>query len=212
MLNPHPPAIVIGAGGHARVLIEALRLARQDILFVTDDNPRAHGRELYGYAVKGSQDEVLAYTPEQAVLVNAVGSTSQPVARSQVYQRFTTRGYRFIGVVHPSAIVSPNARLAPSVQVMAGAVIQEGAAIGANAIINTRATVDHGCSIGPHCHIAPDATLCGSVSVGQLCHVGAGATVIQGKRIGYRSLVAAGAVAVEDMPSESSVRGVPAKP
>ena len=205
------PVIVIGSGGHARVLVETLQLIGRRVLGVTDSNPRCTGKMLLGAFVEGSHDLVFEHDPRHVELVIAVGSVAVPDARRSNFIKFSSRGYKFATIIHPSSTISPTAQLAQGAQVMAGAVVQSGAIIGVNTIINTSVSLDHDCSIGAHTHVAPGATICGHARLGQICHIGAGATIIQGVEIGSRSMIAAGAVVTKDVAQGSLVQGVPAK-
>ncbi|XAM01275.1 acetyltransferase [Phycisphaeraceae bacterium D3-23] len=210
-LKEEPPVIIIGAGGHARVLLGVLKMLGRQVLFFTDDAPKSQGKIIDGIRVQGPQEEILKHTPHDVVLVNGIGSVSPPVIRQQVFHRFSYRGYRFATIIHPDALIAPSAQIAQGAQVMAGTIVQAGALIGANTILNTRCSVDHDCIIGAHTHIAPGVTLSGNVSVGQMCHLGTGATVIHGITIGHSTLVGAGAVVVDNVPTGTKVSGVPAK-
>jgi UDP-perosamine 4-acetyltransferase len=180
------PLVIVGAGCHARVLIDALACVGRSVLAALDDDD----------AIKG-------YPASDVELVNGVGSFKTTAQRDAIYRRFNDLGYRFARIIHPSAIISYSAVLGDGVQVMAGSVVGPGAAIGVNSIINTRAAVDHDCRIGESVHIAPGATLSGSVSIGDGTHIGTGAVVIQGISIGRRCLIAAGAVVYRDLPDGS---------
>lgn len=205
------PLIVLGAGGHARVLVDALIGTGSDLRGLTDADPAKAGGTILGVPVLGGDEEVHNFAPETVRLVNGLGSVRVSGHRSRLYEGFKKRGYTFAQVVHASAIVAADVGLSEGAQVMAGAVVQTGSRIGENAIINTRAAVDHDCIIGNHAHISPGATLCGNVEIGDSSHIGAGATVIQGVRIGRNCQVAAGAVVIRDIPDGATVMGIPAK-
>jgi sugar O-acyltransferase (sialic acid O-acetyltransferase NeuD family) len=204
------PVIVLGAGGHARVLLEALSLADVPVLGVACPEHAALGRSWLGQPVLGDDDAVLARPPGDVMLVNGVGSTRSVASRRALFLRFRERGYRFAQVIHPFSWVSPSASLAEGAQVMAGAVVQSGARIAENVLVNTRAVVEHDCEIGAHVHLASGCVLCGTVRIGAGTHVGAGATVIQNVRIGADCLVAAGAVVVRQAADGARLAGVPA--
>jgi len=199
------PVILLGAGGHARVLLDALRCCGVEVLgFVGPDLSSAALDVDY----LGGDESVQEFAVDEVALVNGVGNIG---ARQRLFDAFKAQGYQFAQVIHPSAIVSRGAVLGEGVQIMAGTVIQTGVSVRGNAIINTRASVDHDCFVGAHSHIAVGAILAGNVSIGKNVLVGAGSTVIQGLAIGDGSVVGAGAVVIADVAAGKTVVGVPAR-
>lgn len=205
------PLIVLGAGGHAKVLIDALRLAGRRVLFAVDADPARHGGSVAGVSIRGGDDLVLSQAPADVLLVHGLGSTRQCEDRLRLFDRMKQHGYRFARVVHPSAVVSPTAHLAEGAQILAGAVIQTDAVLEDDVIVNTNASVDHDCRVGRHSHVGPAACLGGGVRVGERTHIGAGATIIQYRTLGAGVLVGAGAVVVRDLPDGVTAYGVPAR-
>lgn len=205
------PVIIVGGGGHARVLVEALRAGNVSILGITDADPAKRGGTVMGVPVLGDDSVLGQHGPGRVLLVNGLGSVRTPAARTSLFEAFASQGFSFATVIHPRAVVASDAMLAEGAQIMAGAVIQPGVSIGRNSIVNSGAVVDHDCVIGDHVHLSPGATLSGGVRVGSGSHVGTGATVIQGISIGAGCLVAAGAVVISDVPDGATVMGVPAR-
>ncbi|MFH2135433.1 MAG: acetyltransferase [Pseudomonadota bacterium] len=205
------PVILLGAGGHAKVLIDAMRLQSVEILGIVDVNSDNKGKMLMGVPVIGGDEELIQYAPQQIRLVNGIGSVRVSSLRREVFETLKNKGYQFERVIHPSSIIAGDVELSEGVQIMAGAVIQAGSKVSANTIINTRASIDHDCLIGRHVHISPGATLSGGIVVGEDAHVGTGAVVIQGIQIGQHSLVAAGAVVTRNVLNNVTVAGVPAR-
>lgn len=205
------PVIILGGGGHAEVIINALQCCGADMLGVVDQDPGRAGQYILGLPVIGGDATVSRYGPDTVYLVNGLGTIGDTSNRRRLYESFKAKGYTFASVIHPSAIVASNVFLGEGVQVMAGAVIQPGCEIGDNVIINTRASVDHDCKIGDHTHVAPGVTLSGMITIGKGTHIGTGATVIQGVSIGVNAVIGAGAVVLHDVPDGAHVYGVPAK-
>lgn len=203
--------IILGAGGHAKVLIDALRLQSIELLGLADADIGKKGQLLLDVPVLGGDEEVMKHPVETIRLVNGIGSVRVNPLRRQLFEYFKNKGYRFVSIVHPAAIIAGDVVLSEGAQIMAGAIVQAGCHIGINAVINTGAVVDHDCSIGDHAHISPGVTLSGGVQVGENAHIGTGATVIQGIEIGRNCLVAAGAVVIRNVPDGATVAGVPAK-
>lgn len=203
------PALIIGAGGHARVLIEALTKSGTVILgYVAKEAPI---RWTPSIPFLGDDEELFLHAPTSVLLINGIGSTARPDLRRDIFLRFKQKGYNFGAVVHPAAIFPSDIALGEGAQVMAGAILQPGCRVGDNAMVNTGAVVDHDCQIGAHVHIAPGAVLSGDVTVGEGVHVGTGARVIQGLEIGAGAVVGAGATVLRDVPPGATVAGVPAR-
>jgi sugar O-acyltransferase (sialic acid O-acetyltransferase NeuD family) len=205
------PVIILGAGGHAKVLIEALRTSNVSIAGITDADVARLNSSVMGVPVLGNDSMIDRHRPDSILLVNGVGSVNLPRVRTALFERFKGRGFSFAIVRHASAVIASDTVLGEGAQVMAGAVIQPGCRIGMDTIVNTNATIDHDCEIGNHAHVAPGVTLSGGVRVGVGTHVGTGATVIQGIVIGKNCLVAAGAVVTTNVRDDTTVVGVPAR-
>lgn len=185
------PVIVIGAGGHARVLLDALKLNKVNVIGVTDAQPSDVDKSKSKVPVIGKDEAVLSYSPQKVLLVNGLGSITVSPKRAEIFKHFKHLGYRFVNVIHPSAVIAKDVQLGEGIQIMAGSVIQTGCKIGNNTIINTRVSIDHDCDIGSHVHIAPGAVLSGGVSIGEGCHLGPCSVVIQGISIAPRSFIRA---------------------
>ena len=203
--------IVIGAGGHAKVLLDTLLRSGRKIIGATDADATKHRSRILGIEVLGDDSVISGFAPRDLELVNGVGSVRAPRLRRGVYEAFSERGYTFTSVVHPSAVLGADVSFGEGVQIMAAAVIQAGSRIGTNSIVNTGAIVDHDCRIGAHVHVAPGAVLSGGVEVGEETLLGAGSTVRQGIRIGRQVIVGAGAVVVRAREDGVTAIGVPAR-
>lgn len=205
------PVIVIGSGGHAKVVIDALQCAGRRVIGRTDSDPARGGIDIGGIPFLGDDSALTARDPATVELANGIGSTGDATRRIAVFDRFRARGFRFARVIHPSAIVASDAEIGEGAQIMAGAIVQPGCRIGANVIVNTGARVDHDCAIGEHVHVAPGAVLCGEITVGARSHIGAGAVVIQTVSIGEDCLVAAGGAVIKKLPDRALAKGIPAR-
>lgn len=205
------PVIILGAGGHAKVLLDILKLRSTSIIGLTDADPQKRGQKVLGYEIIGSDQTLADYPPSEVTLVNGLGSTGLPGRRKHLFEKYKELGYNFATVIHPTAFLGSEVHLDEGVQIMAGTIIQTSSQIGMNTIINTKASLDHDCQIGAHVHLAPGVTLSGGVKVGQGSHIGTGANLIQNLQIGPESLIGAGSLVLKDLPAQSKVAGVPAK-
>ncbi len=187
------PVVVIGAGGHAAVLVDILRQLNRTIIGLVSKEKPKDNLVFDGIPYYASDDDVLTFDKNEILLVNAIGSLPGRTARTKIQQQFKNAGYQFITVVSPHAIVSKYSRLAEGVQVMPGAIINANSIIGEGTIINSGAIIEHDCIIGADNHIAPGVTLSGFVKTGDRVHIGTGANVIQNISIATDTLIAAGA-------------------
>jgi sugar O-acyltransferase (sialic acid O-acetyltransferase NeuD family) len=213
-MSSSEPVLVLGAGGHACVVADALLAAGVDVIGFTDRDPARHGRRLLGRPVLGGDEHLRLLAADTVLLANGLGGIGQPaidVRRRELQQRLQAEGWRFATVLHPRATVSPFAHIGPGAQLMAGCVVQPGAVVGEGCIVNTCAVVEHDVQLGSWTHVAPRAVVCGAAQVGAAAHIGAGATVRQGVHLGDGVIVGAGAVVLGNHPAESVLVGVPAR-
>lgn len=201
--------IIMGGGGHARVLFELLRASGARVLgFVA---PAAEGSRLDQLPWLGP-DSVLFRVDPDVEVVNGVGSAGHTSRRVAAYERAESAGLRFRTLIHAHAIVEPTATLGIGSQILAGAFVGVSSRVGEDAIINSGALIEHDTVVGPHSHIASGAVLAGDVHIGESTHIGLGARVRQGVRIGSQCVIGAGAVVIDDVPTGTTWVGVPARP
>lgn len=187
------PCILLGAGGHARVVADLASALGWRIDGVCDPQLHSSGTQAWnGHHVLGGDEYLFSRSPDSVYLLLGIGKIPGRLIRSEVFLKFKKAGFVFPPLIHPAAWVSTSAVIEDGAQIMAGVVVQAGARIGQNTIINTKASVDHDSIIGEHCHVAPGSTLCGDVTVGEHTFIGAGATIIQGVTIGASQFIKAG--------------------
>ena len=208
-----PRCVILGGGGHASVLLDALLLAGTATpVAVLDTNPERHGRTVLGVPVIGDDRRLAALAADGVThFVVGVGGVRDNQPRRRLFERACASGLRPLTVVHPRAVVSAWAEVGGGSALMPGAIVNAGARLGVNVIVNSGAVVEHDCRVGNHVHVATGARLCSTVQVGDGAHVGAGAVVRQLLTIGRAAVVGAGAVVVEDVADEAVVVGVPAR-
>jgi sugar O-acyltransferase (sialic acid O-acetyltransferase NeuD family) len=205
--------IVLGGGGHARVLIDSLQASELAVVHGVLDADRAlWGQTLLGVPVLGG-DDLLPEMSGRGVNHFAVGlgSVGDSRVRERLFEAGLAGGLKPLTVMHPSSVCSVWAKLGAGVQLFPASVVNAGAKLGENVIVNSGAIVEHDCFIGAHTHIATGAKLSGGVHIGTGAHVGAGAVVKQDIRIGERAVIGAGACVVKDVPPGTVVVGVPAR-
>jgi len=197
--------VVIGAGGHAKVVISALQAAGITVDVALDEDEGKWGSEILNVPVEGPTN--LIRKMENVAAVIAIGSNS---IRKKIALEYSN--VRWLTVIHPKAYVHESVQIGKGTVVFAGAIIQPYTKIGSHVIINTGATIDHDCEIGDYVHIAPGSHLAGNVKIGEGAFVGIGASIIPGIKIGEWAVIGAGAVVIDDIPPYTTAVGVPAKP
>ena len=195
---------ILGAGGHAKVAMEAWRSSGGTVSGVYDDDAALHGRNLLGLEISGP---LRVGVSSGDLLHIAIGDSR---VREQIAS--TIPDDRFPTVAHAGAYVSPTATLAPGILVCAGAVVQAEATIGRHVIVNSLALVEHDVTVGDFAHVGPGSRLGGGVQIGVGVLIGIGAVVLPGLAIGDRAVIGAGAVVIGDVSAAAVLVGNPARP
>ncbi len=200
--------ILIGAGGHGKVVADAAVCSNRwkEIVFV--DKLYPHLLNAGHWPVINGHDDLDKFDKKDCDYIVALGDNN---IRHQLHNELKNKGFNLVNVIHPVAEISEYAELGVGNVVMANAVINVDAKIGDACIINTAATIDHDCIIGDGVHISPGAHLAGQVEVGEYSWIGIGATVNQLVVIGKNVTLGAGSVAIGNIPEGKTAVGIPAK-
>lgn len=203
--------VLLGGGGHARVVLDALELLGLKTRVRGVLAPMMTDREQVGLPWLGGDEALAEFSPRETLLINGLGSVRGIGQRLALFDQNRALGFGFLSVIHPHAMVSAGAVVGEGVLVMVRGVVQTGAVLAENVLVNTGAIVEHDCRLESHVHVATGAVLCGGVSVGRASHIGAGAVVREGIVIGSGVVVGAGAVVVDDVRDGAVVVGCPAR-
>lgn len=200
--------LIIGAGGHGKVVADAALLTgRWDkIGFVDDRYPELNS--VAGWPVVGVVADLDHLASDWRDGFVAVGSNC---VRIKLLERINSCEINVVSIAHPSAQIADNVLLGEGVIILANAVINIGSEIGDACIINTGATVDHDNEIGDGVHVSPGANLGGDVKIGDRTWVGIGASIVNGCSVGHDVIVGAGAVVTNNIGDGLTVVGVPAR-
>lgn len=192
--------IIIGAGGHSRVILDILIKCNRNILGFLDDN--AVGT-INGYNILGKVADCCQYA-DDAIFVIGIGNNKirKKIANDYKQLNWTT-------AVHPNAIIATDVQISNGAVVMANAVINTGAKIGNHSIINTGAIVEHDCIIADYVHISPKVALGGTCQIGEGTHLGIGSTVINNINICNDCIIGAGGVVVKNINKSGTYIGIP---
>ena len=192
---------LIGASGHAKVILEILEQQGVAIGCLIDSNPNIVG--LLDYSVATELPEVFDMVNDSIIISIGNNFTRKKLAMDNRCS--------FAKAIHPSSNLSPRCEVREGTVVMAGVSVNTGVKIGAHVILNTNSSVDHDCVIENFVHVSPNAALAGNIFVGEGSHIGAGATIIQGVRIGKWVTIGAGAVIINNVPDYAVVVGSPGR-
>ncbi len=204
--------LIIGAGGHGRVVLDILLQTRQhEVVGFLDNNPNIHGRRIDGIPVLGAIDDLEAHADQHdcASVIIAIGDNG---VRQGLARQVDAVGLDLSNAIHPSATLAHNTTLGRNVVIAAGVVVCAHCQIGDSVILNTGCIVDYQTMIGEGTHICPGVRVGGRVKVESGTFIGIGATIIPEITLGCESIIGAGAVVIEDVPSLATVVGVPAQP
>lgn len=198
--------IILGAGGHAKVVADAAQAAGswRRIAFL-DDTLQG---DVMGLPILGNLQYIGHLHPSSSDVVVGLGAAA---LRMKWLDRAQTIGFSLATVIHPCAYTSKHATVDEGSVIFAGCVVNPGARVGRGCILNTGCTVDHDCVLEDGVHISPGAHLGGNVTVGTHGWICAGACIAHGVSVGAYSIVAAGAAVVQDIPDRVLVAGVPAQ-
>lgn len=206
--------LVLGAGGHAKMVVELIgEVGEYSIAGLLDPDRSLWGKGLLGAPVLGGDDLMRGLLDDGVgYALVGVGSVGDNSRRKALFEALVRCGFSLPCLVHPKAAVSRSAVLGPGTVVMQGGVVGADARVGSNCIVNSGAIVEHDCRVADHVHVASGAVLASTVTVGEAAHIGAGATVRQLIRIGARAVIGAGAAVVKDVGPDVTAVGVPARP
>ncbi|MBI9018215.1 MAG: acetyltransferase [Phycisphaerae bacterium] len=203
--------VIVGAGGHGRVVLDILSSNHQfQVVGFLDNNIKLHNRIIDGTKVLGDLNHIDKIKNDG--ICGAIIAIGDNRIRKMYAKKILDSGLALINAIHPSANIAGNAKIGKNVTIAAGANICANAVIEDSVILNTGCIIEHECLIKNSSHICPGVKLAGHVTVEKLAFVGIGATVIQGIKIDQSAIVGAGAVVISDVSAFTTVVGAPAKP
>lgn len=204
---------VVGAGTYGDVLTSYMRheVRSLDPTGLVDDDPTKHGTERCGLPVLGGT-ELLREAKSRGV-EGVVVTLGDPTLRLRFLRMARELGLATPHLIHPSAVVSPDAVLGQTVTVMAMSVVSPFATLGDGVMVAPQSIVGHHTTLGEGTFLAYKVGVGGSIEIGKRCYFGAACTIMTGvKRVGDDVTVGAGALVIRDVDAGLTVVGLPAKP
>lgn len=204
--------VVLGAGGHARVVVECIDKQEYEIVGYLDKDNSCVGEIIEGIPIIG-QDSSPNYWKAAGIegCIIGIGHVGNYKIRNRLFDIYHAEGFSMINAIHKTSCISSSVIIGKGNAIMPGVVINSNAKIGNNAIINSGAIIEHDVVIGDGVHIAPGCTVCGATSIGNNTFIGAGSTIIQGLQIGANSIIGAGSVVITDIPDNVIAVGNPVR-
>ena len=203
--------ILIGGGGHCKVVISILKKLDNFEIAGIVDNYKSESF-ISGIKIIGTDDDLKdIYKSGIHYALITVGSTKDNTKRYRLFNIAREIGYKFPVIISPETIVDKSVKMDEGTVIMPGSIINIDSSIGKNCIINTGAIIEHDCKIGDYCHIAPGVHISGAVNIGELSFIGIGTTIIQGIKIGKNATIGAGSVLIKNLPDNVIAVGNPAK-
>ncbi|HPZ07438.1 MAG TPA: acetyltransferase [Candidatus Eremiobacteraeota bacterium] len=204
--------ILIGGGGHCKVVINTIRLVNQYEITGIIEVKEKIGNTIAGIPVIGSDSDLIKYINKGIKLCFiTVGSTGSPSLRIKLYNNAKKTGMIFPNIIHPRSIISDSVDMGEGNFIGPGVIINPDAKVGNGCIINTGAIIEHDCKINDFVHIAPGVTLSGGVEIGKNSHIGTGTSIIQYLKIGENTIIGAGSTVVKNIGDNMIAYGNPCK-
>ncbi|MFI0429064.1 acetyltransferase [Mariniflexile sp. HMF6888] len=204
--------IIIGASGHAKVVIDIVEKQKMFNIIGLIDSYKKVGTKISGYKILGTEDIIEQLMADQEVIggIIAIGDNwTRHLIKEKIKK--TTPNFEFLSAIHPNAVLSKNIKIPKGTVIMAGAIINSDAIVGEFCIINTNASLGHESTMQNYSSLAPGVNIGGNVNIGDFSAISIGATIIQNINIGDHALVGAGALVINDVKDCDVVYGVPAK-
>ena len=209
--------VIIGAVGNCIDIQDAIVAgSRRDsssnrrCIGYLDDDPQLAGKTIQGLPVLGPLEHIAQLDPD-VLLICGIGSPRSFLGKRDLIESFSVADDRWISVVHPSATISPSAKIGLGVTILANVAVCANSVIGNHVMVLPNSVINHDCRIGDYSCLASGVSVSGSVAIGDQSYIGTGATVRDGIAIGRKSLIGMGSVVTKDIPAGVVVVGVPAR-
>lgn len=196
--------VVLGAGGHARVIADIIRCCGDEVIGFLDDRESGCFTEM-NMLGKVAYAQKIAESDDSVQFIIGIGNNN---TRKLIAEKYSS--LHFYTAIHSSAVIASDVLIGIGTTIMANTVINTGSKIGCHCIINTAATVDHDCEVANYAHISPGSHLSGTVHIGEGTWLGTGSIVSNNVSIIAGCTVGAGAVVIGDIKEPGVYIGLPA--
>ena len=201
--------IVIGAGGHAKVVIEILKQNENfKIIGCTDPNLKK-GELINDIPILGD-DRILSNLISKGI-DGAIVALGDNMLRCKLYNYIKIFKFELINAISSFTNISTSVELGKGIVIMPGVIVNTSSIVDDNVILNTGSTVDHDCHVYSHAHICPGSHVGGNVTIGEGAFIGIGCNIAPGVSVGNWAVIGAGSTVIKDIPEYSLAVGTPAR-
>jgi len=200
--------IMIGSGGHARVLASIIAKLGHRLDYVSTQEKKITQKFKNIKHVTDSYIES-DIDPNKYLLINGIGPNPYNNNRRDIYKKFKDLSFNFATVISKDSLIDKDVKVSEGVQILDGVQINTGSKIGIGTVVNSKSSIDHDCDIGEHNNISPGVVICGGVKTSTQVYIGAGAVIANGINIYRNSVIGAGVSVVNDIKQDTII--LPAK-
>lgn len=212
-INNKPNIIIIGASGHAKVVIDIVEKQGLYTIYGLIDSYKEAGTKIYDYEVLGTEQLIPGLIQSKQVTggIIAIGDNWH---RQQMEKKISgiCNGFDYVCAIHPDAILGRHVVVKEGTVIVGGAVINNDAVIERHCIVNTKVSIGHDCHLKEFSSVASGATLGGGAVVEKDSAISLGAVILGNVTIGENTVIGAGAVVTKNIAANLVAFGVPAKP
>jgi sugar O-acyltransferase (sialic acid O-acetyltransferase NeuD family) len=203
--------IIIGDGGHARVLIDIIESSTEyNLIGMTSKDSSDCSK--YGYPILGNDDVLdLYHSKGFKNIAIGIGAYTDNSFRDILFNKMLQKGFNVVNLIHKSSHIGRDVKFGYGAVIFPGVILNSNVTVGNNVIIATGSTVDHDTIIEDSVLISAGVTIGASTKIGKRVLIALGAKVISHVGIIESTLIGAGAVVVKDIVEVGKYFGLPAK-
>lgn len=205
---------IIGARGHGReiaIILDDINIKNKRFLLkgFIDDDPLLFGKSFYGLTVIGNLDQFIKNNPYSKKLIMGIGD---PKMKKKIYDKLKDEQVFWPNIIHPSVRLVKDIRIGKGVVIFPGCIISTNVEIGDFVCINSNSSISHDAVLGEFSTINPGCNINGESMIKKGAYLGSGSIIKDECQVGEWAIVGAGAVVINDIPPDTTVVGIPARP